>query len=201
MKLTCFMKSGYFKENSYLIEDEITGMSAIVDPGFMDVSTLDNIPRIDYVLITHGHFDHIATCNYIKEKYGAKIVSHTLEVEVLCNPVLNLSDKQEEDYYVNPDLLVNDGDTIKIGEMNVKVMHVPGHTIGSVFYFLENAMFTGDTLIKGRIGRTDLPTVHYDMFMDSLEKIKKIDGEYTIYSGHDEGTDLSHEKATNKFLN
>ena len=154
MKITQLYLGHEMFANCYLIVDEATGDAAIVDPAWYtdDFQSIlsENKANLKYILLTHGHFDHIFGVYGLKEATGAKVVIHGNDAGHLLdeNKSLAKGNMPEPQKPVCADLLVNDGDIIKLGQSQVKVMHTPGHTMGGVCYILEvdRVIISGDTL-------------------------------------------------------
>ena len=122
---------------------------------------------------------------------------------MLYNPQLSLASQfsRREIEPAKADVLINDGDIIKLPFADIKVLHTPGHTRGGVCYVTGDVIFSGDTLFNSSIGRTDFPGGDYDTLVSSIRnKLFALEGDYTIYPGHDGSTTLAHEKAENPFL-
>ena len=157
--------------------------------------------NLKYILLTHGHFDHIIGVKSVKEKYGAQVViskedepmlnSAKLSLAVFCNAPQN---------NVDADIIVKDGDEITLGKTKIKVMATPGHTSGSVCYIAENCIFSGDTLFYCSCGRTDFPSGSPEQMMSSLQKLKALDGDYKVYTGHNNLTTLDFERKNNPYM-
>lgn len=196
-------KFGSMDNNCSLIIDEKTNQSALVDCNEFSQKMIDMIGDTDlkYILLTHGHFDHIIGVKSVKEKYGAQVViskedepmlnSSKLSLAVFCNAPQN---------NVNADIIVKDGDEITLGEIKIKVMATPGHTSGSVCYIAENCIFSGDTLFYCSCGRTDFPSGSPEQMMSSLQKLKALDGDYKVYTGHNNLTTLDFERKNNPYM-
>lgn len=196
-------KFGSMDNNCSLIIDEKTNQSALVDCNEFSQKMIDMIGDTDlkYILLTHGHFDHIIGVKSIKEKYGAQVViskedepmlnSSKLSLAVFCNAPQN---------NVDADIIVRDGDEITLGEIKIKVMATPGHTSGSVCYIAENSIFSGDTLFYCSCGRTDFPSGSPEQMMSSLQKLKALDGDYKVYTGHNNLTTLDFERKNNPYM-
>lgn len=195
--------------NCYIVTDADTGKTAVIDPGDFD-SRIDRIltdagyENIEYILLTHGHFDHIDGVNHIVEKTGgkAKVAIYKTEEKFLTDDYLNLgiaiTGKGCEP--VKADVLLSDGDKIKLGNSEFTVMLTPGHTSGSVCYICDNCIFSGDTLFCGAAGRTDFPTSNYDHLMASLQKLAALTGDYVVYPGHNMSTTLNEERRLNPYM-
>ena len=191
-------KVGFLKTNCYLVKDVNRNCGLIVDPGEKsndlekDMENLD----INYILLTHGHFDHILKAQKYKNITGAKIVIGEMESEFLNDDEINLSKtfyKKGLDRF-NADIYVKDEDIIDFGDYKIKVMHLPGHTVGSVCYFIDDFMFSGDVLFKNGFGRTDLPTGNSDQLKGSVSKIFLLNKNFVVYPGHGESTTIFNEK-------
>ena len=167
----------------------------IVDPGYCNPRMLDYIDSIgglDFILITHGHFDHIYGIHHLIDRYpDCEVYAYKDELDVIYDPRKNCSiyfdgNRLEVNVEVNP---LDEGVT-KIKNHNVKVVHTPGHTKGGCLYIFDEdkAVFTGDTIICESIGRYDLPTSSEASLFNSLNKIKKlkIPSSYIAYFGHGE---------------
>ena len=179
----------------------------LVDPG--DYSeTLDQqieqfgSDRLQYILLTHGHFDHIGGAAAFKRKHpNAKIVISTADAGYLQNDRLNLS--YHFDVSIEPftaDLQVGEGDELPFGSHSVKVISTPGHTSGGVCYIIDRTMFTGDTLISGTTGRTDFPTGSLREMAHSIRRLAKLEGDYSVYCGHGGASTLQNERENNYFM-
>jgi glyoxylase-like metal-dependent hydrolase (beta-lactamase superfamily II) len=179
--------------------------AAVIDPAFF----ADRIERVleneglilDKILLTHAHFDHIMAVEDLRKK-GAELYLHIEDEEMLYDPEKNYSLEftGRATQFEKADHLLKDGDVIKVGGEDVKVMHTPGHTRGSVCYITDEYIFSGDTLFCGSVGRTDLFGGNYDTLMCSLKKLLEIEKDYVVLSGHGEKTTLSKEKNDNIYL-
>ena len=196
-------KFGSMDNNCSLIIDEKTNQSALVDCNEFSQKMIDMIgdTNLKYILLTHGHFDHIIGVKSVKEKYGAQVViskedepmlnSAKLSLAVFCNAPQN---------NVDADIIVKDGDEITLGKTKIKVMATPGHTSGSVCYIAENCIFSGDTLFYCSCGRTDFPSGSPEQMRSSLQKLKALDGDYKVYTGHNNLTTLDFERKNNPYM-
>ncbi|HBA93365.1 MAG TPA: hypothetical protein DCZ02_01975 [Ruminococcaceae bacterium] len=194
---------GAINNNCYLIIDEDTNKSALVDCSEDNQKMYDLIGDTDlqYILLTHGHFDHIIGAKGIKQKYNAKVVISAPDEPMLSSGKLSLASFMDaKQNNVESDIIVFDSDVIRLGNIEIKVLSTPGHTKGSVCYLAENALFSGDTLFRLSCGRTDFPSGSVDEMMMSLKKLKNLDGDYTVYTGHDEITSLDFERNNNPYM-
>jgi len=202
---------GPLATNCYIIVCEKTGESLIIDPGFFKKDSeniLNEIAqhrfKVKQILNTHGHVDHISGNGILKKATGASILIHREDAPMLSDPSRNLSYMLGRSV-ISPmsDRLVEDGETVKVGDLKFIVIHTPGHTKGSISLFSERerVVFTGDTLFAGSIGRTDLPSSSFNEIMHSLrEKLMGLPNETVVYPGHGEKTTIGREKETNPFL-
>lgn len=201
------IRGGLIGTNCYFLTDEETGLSAVIDPGFDSPALEEKIRALGnkslaLCLLTHGHFDHISGVAKVKKLTGAKIYLHEKDAlfpsdPSLCMPLGFGADAPEP---FAADVLVKDGDTIRLGGLTLRVLHTPGHTAGSVCYLVEDALFAGDTLMRGSAGRADLPTGDYAALLGSLKRLAALPGDYRVFPGHGEATTLGEERRYNPFL-
>ena len=193
-------------ENTYLLGDEKSNKCIIIDPGasIEDILAVvkDKNFTVEYIVLTHGHADHIANVKNLKAKTNAKVVAHEKEKELLIDRKKNLSDRfpwgpQEFD----ADIYVKDKDRLEFGELKLTFIHTPGHTPGGMCIKVGNHMFTGDTLFAGSIGRTDFYGGDFKQMNKSLNKLSNQDGSIKIYPGHGPTSTIGREKLTNPYMN
>jgi len=202
---------GSLATNCYIIICEETRKAIIIDPGFSAEEAneilneiVKNGFKVEKIINTHGHFDHIIGNDILKALTKAKILIHKNDASMLLDPSKNLSRMLGRDI-ISPkaDRLVEEGEIIKVGDLELKVIHTPGHTEGSISLFCEKekVVFTGDTLFAGSIGRTDLPGSSFEEIMHSLkEKLMNLPDETVVYPGHGGKTTIGREKGKNPFL-
>ncbi len=194
LEITTFVL-GALRTNCYLIKDTKTGLGAIIDPGGASLRLDENINtmgknKIKYIILTHGHFDHILKAKRYKDYTGAKIVIGENEAEFTENTELNLGRGLKP---FKPDILLKDKEELLLGDLVIKALHTPGHTRGGMCYIVDNVMFCGDTIMKGCFGRTDFATGSSEDLENSIEKIKDLNSNYELYPGHGERTTLFDE--------
>ncbi|MBP9989005.1 MAG: MBL fold metallo-hydrolase [Ruminococcus sp.] len=201
------MPLGPVDANTYILTDDITGAVAVIDCGRCSPALLEKLNNCDvqYILLTHGHFDHILGVYDLKKNFpNAKIVISQQDSLCLTSELESLAIDVAPGYqkYVVPDIIVNEGDKIEMGSLEFTVMHTPGHTKGSVCYLLEqeNCIFTGDTLFCLTTGRTDLKGGNDDDMEKSIRRIYDMDKDYAIFPGHNRDTTLEYEKRRNRFM-
>lgn len=188
--------------NCYIVEDEDTKETMIIDPGGEPSKILEMLnileAKVKYIYLTHCHADHIGAVTEIKNKKGGKILIHRDDADGLNDENINLSECiNMGEIELEPDSRVDDGDLIHVGNIEFKVIHTPGHTKGgtSLFCEQEGLLFSGDTLFRGTWGRTDLPTSSFEAIINSITKKLLILPEETIvYPGHGKSTVIKEEK-------
>lgn len=185
-----------FKTNCYFVYKNSYGI--IIDPGgdcHLIKNKLDELQDIkfEYIFNTHGHSDHTFCNRFLKEKYNLKVSIHKKDAFFLSEESINKiwAPGFKE---VEPDNLFDDNEEFELKEFKIKVFHTEGHTPGSVMFILDNIIFSGDTIFKGAIGRTDFEYGNKEKMKESIIKIlKNLKGDYTIYPGHGKRTNLNKE--------
>lgn len=192
--------------NNYLIVDEKTKDAALIDCSSIDDRIDEEIEKqganLKYILLTHGHFDHIAGIRPNRFKNNPQIVMHKADSDWLNNanqylPMFGMP----EITIPKVDVFVDDGDTIQLGSLEIKVLHTPGHTQGGVCYLVDGNLFSGDTIFREAVGRCDLEGGNFNQIVESIEdKIFTLPPETVIYPGHGNITSVEWEKEHNRFL-
>lgn len=191
--------------NCYVVYDENTLQAVVIDPGDEPDLILDFIKEesltTKYILCTHGHFDHIGAVKEIKDETGAKIILHEKDLEIYMNsPAIAMQFFGIEiEHQPEPEILVNDDDSVKIETIEFKIIHTPGHSPGSISIYSEKHLFTGDTLFAGSVGRTDIIGGNMNELMNSLRKIATFPADTVVLPGHGPKTKISIEIKTNPF--
>lgn len=181
------------------------GGAVVVDIGDGAAKLMEKLQELQLsvkaVLLTHGHYDHVAGVEEIRLAYHCPVYIHEADERMLRSGDANLAWQLTDKPFtpVQSYELLRDGDSLTIGDLTFRVMHTPGHTPGGVCYFVDDLMFSGDTLFAGSIGRIDLGGNAQDM-RESLDKLGKLEGDYTIYPGHFDSSTLAWERAYNPYL-
>lgn len=202
MRYLC-ITDGMLAENCYLLLDEASGEAAVIDPGFVNDRLLGEIAqyKVRWILLTHGHFDHIEGVDRLRALTGAPSAAFHTEGAFAADPAQNGSLLMfGRPIACTVDRLLEDGETIHVGAVPVQVLHTPGHTAGGCCYVTPEAVFTGDTLMGYSVGRCDLPTGDEAALAVSLQKLAALPGDPAICGGHGPVTRLSEEKRRNPYL-
>ena len=197
---------GAFQENCYLVIDEKTNRAVIVDPGGEGdrlVAAIDaSGAQLDAIWVTHAHVDHVGAIASVKRKWDVPVYLHSLD-----RRLYEAAGRQAQVYGIPfeeppaPDREFSDGQTVKIGEAEMTVMHAPGHAPGHVVIHGNGIALVGDCLFAGSIGRTDLPFSNPPQLAATLQKIASLPSETVVYPGHGVETTIGEEKESNPFLN
>ncbi len=189
--------------NCYLVADEASRRAIVVDPGDEGPRIAAMIERlrlaVDFIVLTHGHFDHLGAVGPIRAVTGAPVVVHEAEQETMRAPKLFAGLEIEEPLV--PDRLLKDGETLIVGAHRLTVVHTPGHSPGHITLVGEGLALVGDVIFAGSIGRTDLPGGDFVTLMNSITRhILTLPDETVLYPGHGPATTVGRERATNPFL-
>ena len=196
---------GPIMANCFIIGCEKTRKAAVIDPGDESSRILMKLAEqkltVEYIINTHGHFDHVGANRKLKEATGAKLIIHALDQSMLkvlseTSAAFGLSVENSPP----PDQTVQDGDIIQFGEIILTVLHTPGHTPGGISLHTDGVVFVGDTLFAGSIGRTDFPGGDFDTLISSIKnKLYSLGDQVIVYTGHGPETTIGREKRSNPF--
>ena len=202
-----------FGENMYILWDEASLEAVVIDPGMMRDSEREMISRfiadhqlkVTHVLLTHLHLDHVCSARWMADQTGADVCGSVLDA-----PLGRELPEQVAQFHINMesepltiDRNLADGDTITLGEEIIQVLHVPGHSLGGLAFYLPQSglLIAGDTIFNGSVGRTDLMGGDMAQLINSIrEKILTLPDETVIASGHGPTTTVGDEKRCNPFL-
>ncbi len=190
---------GMLSTNCYIARCAQTKEAIIIDPGLDFMAEAQPIfnyidkekLKIKYIINTHGHSDHINGDAIMQKKYAVPICIHSLDASFL---------ESLEKHDTPSDVLLKDGGTVKFGNVNLKVMHTPGHTMGSICLIGDKIVFSGDTLFAGSIGRTDFPESSPRDMAATLRKLMGLPDHLFVYPGHGDFSLMGQEKRSNPFL-
>ena len=195
--------------NCYIVGCPETLVGLIIDPGFDRDNEADSILKkadqhhlkVKYIVNTHGHPDHTAGNGILKEATGAPILIHELDAPKLTDASKSLSGLFGLHVRSPPaDRKLKEGDIVQAGRVELKVLHTPGHSKGSISLLGENVVFTGDTLFAGSIGRYDFPDASFKEIMSSIKRLAKLPDHMKVYPGHGPTSTIGTEKRNNPFL-
>ena len=206
MKIERFV-IGPIGTNCYIVINEETKECFVTDPAACPPELVSHIRstglKVQAVLLTHGHFDHIMGIDDFVREFPVPVYAHEAEKELLENAQLNSSAMYGMGYTYSGEVYLNDGQVLTIAGFEIHVIYTPGHTAGGCCYYIpaEHVLISGDTLFHASIGRTDLPTGSSSQLVRSVrEKLMVLPEETKVYPGHMEETPIGYEKKYNPFV-
>jgi len=199
---------GMLGTNCYLLTSK-SGNCIVIDPGAQPDKLIQVIEQRElkpkYILLTHGHYDHIGGVKKLMQRYPEiEMYISEGDAEVLTDPAKSNAVSRgmaPEDAYFDEVSTAKEGDTFTLDELTVGVLETPGHTKGGLTFVCGELMFTGDTLFRGDVGRTDLYGGSYQVLKQSLAKLCAQPGDYTVYPGHGDSSTLEYERKFNRYIN
>lgn len=198
---------GLYQANCYILAAKVQSGAIIIDPGDQEhkIRSLLNKYKLkpEFIINTHGHIDHIGS----DDKFGVPIYIHIKELPLLNNPELNMSGFLGSSYRIKSEIkTVEEGSLLELDNIQLEVIHLPGHTPGGIALLMkkpkDKIVFTGDSLFRLSIGRTDFPGSDGNELINSIkEKLLKLPDDTVIYPGHGPSSTIGEEKKNNPFLN
>ena len=186
---------GAYQTNCYILHQEDSSSCVVIDPGYTPEVILDFLAgkglKLEAILLTHGHFDHVGAVRDLAAETGCKVYLNPDDLSM--PPRMTAGPLYYTDTY-------SDGDTLSPAGIPFQVLSTPGHTPGSVCLIAENYLFSGDTLFAGSRGRTDLPGGSTRAILESLRRLAALPQDYSVHPGHGESTTLAWEKQYNPYM-
>lgn len=191
------MQVGPLGTNCYLLEDEHTRAAAVIDPGGdgarIEAQLLADGAELKLILLTHAHFDHTGGVAELHAAHpDVPVFLHPADAARLGSQVFPPIGA--------PTVPYGDGDVVKLGDLDIQVLHTPGHTPGGVCLLVGDALFTGDTLFQGSMGRIDFEGGSYEDIMASLARLAHLPGDFRVLPGHMDASTLERERKTNYYI-
>ena len=201
MKIQRFIANNGFGTNVYLVWDEDSKKAFLIDPGADIPGVCNTIEKEEldllYIIITHAHGDHTEGLGFFREKYPeARVVASRAERKMLFN-----RDLSHGPGGITADIETKDGDTLDVGGMHLEFIDCPGHTPGGMSVLVNGVLFSGDTLFRNSVGRTDLPGGDWDTIVETVKnKLYTLPDDTVVLPGHMGETSIGFEKRNNPFV-
>ena len=193
------MQVGQIGTNCYFLMDPDSNQLAVIDPGdepeLIQQAISETGMSVKYILLTHGHYDHTTAVPALHRVYpDAAVYIHQADADGAGSRIFPLSGEMDGlSFY-------GDGDTLTMGALTIEVLHTPGHSPGSVTLKVGDALFCGDTLFAGSMGRTDLPGGSETEIMASLKRLGELEGNFHVLPGHMQASTMENERKYNPYL-
>ena len=196
---------GMYGTNCYIVASELTKKGFVIDPGSDPKKIIDEINKlgisIEWIILTHTHFDHIGAVKAVKDATGAKIAMHELEDDECVSQKLVQVLGVSMSGSIKPDRVLHDGDLVAVDDLKFTVMHTPGHSPGGISLAGDNVVFSGDTLFNAGVGRTDFPGCSQTQLVESIRnKLFSLPDDTVVFPGHGPQTTIGTERRMNIFI-
>jgi len=196
------MSVGMYAANCYILIEEESKMGCIVDPGGDADFILEEIKKsnidVKFILLTHGHIDHVGAVSTIKDKFNTPVHISKEDKELMKKNQMVFGQMWKETL---EDKEIKDEDILELGNLKIKCIATPGHTPGGMSFLVENVVFTGDTLFYGSIGRTDFPGGNHRQLINSIKnKLMVLKDDVVVLPGHERDSIIKFEREHNPFL-
>ncbi len=199
---------GQLQSNCYIVGDQHTRQGMVIDPGGdaeVIIETVEELAlTIERAVLTHFHFDHVLAAESVRDATGASLAIHAYDAGHLTNPPeLFRFFAPQAPHGLQPDLILHDGDRFAIGEIDIRVIHTPGHSPGGISLWLpdECVVFSGDTLFREGVGRTDFPGCSQADLVHSIrQRLYTLSNDTAVYPGHGPATTIGHERTHNPWV-
>lgn len=190
---------GVYQENAYIIVDETTRDALIIDPGDEGESLVKYLEsmkiNLKAILLTHGHVDHVGAVDAVRDAFSVPVYISEIDMKFIEQRKMAFGKMRRADFFLK------EGDEFIFAGKKVQIIETPGHSRGSLSYYVDGLLFSGDVLFQNSVGRTDLPGGNMEELLYSIkEKLMKLPGETRVFPGHGPETTLAMEKAFNGYL-
>lgn len=199
--------TGPLQENTYIVIDEASRAAMVIDPGCITdriEKLIGESSGLEYIILTHAHGDHMSALTEYRKKYpNAKLIANFDEKKGLNNAAINHSTQiTGKDIEDEADIYISDGETLFLGNtVELKFIHTPGHTSGGMCIYVDNKLFSGDTLFLMSVGRTDLGDGDWELLKSSIQdKLFLLSDDVKVYPGHGDMTSIGYEKKMNPYV-
>ena len=197
---------GSMDNNCYIIADEDSRDAVVIDAPTNAQKIIDTLEsnnlNCKYILLTHSHFDHIGALDALKAHTNAQVAIHSSETDKINSPSANYAFLAGASCpTAKADISLSDNDVITIGNIDISTIHTPGHTVGSMCFYANGHLFSGDTLFFTNVGRCDLDGGNYDTIKVSIkEKLYILSDDTIVYPGHGRSSSIAYEKTHNNYI-